>query len=99
MAGQSSSRQITWPRPFSPAPLMADTPMALDWVNRGGGRWSTRVIDERSEMGAYGRVTMQARILGPREIATTSIFSTNALAVIGGGTCVSTTHATMRHGG
>ncbi|WP_333830669.1 hypothetical protein [Pararhodobacter sp.] len=98
--GQTVSRNIRWPRPFSPAPLTADNPLAQDWVNRGGGRWSSRVIDERGEGGGFGRVTFHVSILSDREIAQTSVFSTNALAVLGaGGTCTSTTHATLRFGG
>jgi len=97
--GQRVSRMITWPRPFSPAPLTADNPIAQEWVNRGGGRWSSRVIDERGAGGGFGRVTFHIRILSDREIAQSSVFSTNALAAIGGGTCTSTTTATLRFAG
>ncbi|MFN4100026.1 MAG: hypothetical protein ACK4GT_09630 [Pararhodobacter sp.] len=98
VTGQTVSRDIRWPRPFSPAPLTADNPVAQEWVNRGGGRWSSRVIDEGGA-GAYGRVTFHVHILSAREISHRSVFSTNALAAFGGASCTATTTATLRFGG
>ncbi|PTX03537.1 hypothetical protein [Pararhodobacter aggregans] len=97
--GRTERRAITWPRPFSMAPLTADNPAAGPWVNQGGGVWSTEVLNSSGAMGANARVTMTARILSPVEIAVTSVFSTDALAIITGQTCRSTTEARLRRHG
>lgn len=96
IVGQTSSRSITWPRPFTPAPLTADNPSMNRWVKRSNGSWTTQLVSESSDMGQHAQVTMEARVISPREIATTSVFSTNVLAVLTGESCVSTTHATLR---
>lgn len=97
--GRTERRAITWPRPFSMAPLTADNPAAGPWINQGGGLWSTEVLNTGGAMGANARVTMTARILSPVEIAVTSVFSTDALAIITGQTCRSTTEARLRRQG
>lgn len=97
--GRSERRSITWPRPFSMAPLTADNPVAGPWVDQGGGVWHTEVLNASGAMGGNARVTMTARIVSTAEIAVTSVFSTDALAIITGTTCRSTTEARLRIAG
>lgn len=99
VVGQFEQRNIVWPRPFSVAPLTADNPAGSNWVNRGGGVWTTDLFNTRGEMGANARVAMTARVLSQTEIALTSVFSTDVLAVLTGETCRSTTEATLRFRG
>lgn len=97
--GHSERRPITWPRPFTMAPLTADNPAAGPWVDQGGGVWRNEVLNTSGSMGGNARVTMTARVVSPTEIAVTSVFSTDALAALTGETCRSTTEARLRIAG
>ncbi|MBL4916762.1 vWA domain-containing protein [Szabonella alba] len=94
--GQTVSRDITWPRPFSPAPLTADNPGNNQWAQQSDGSWSTDLVDPSGAAGLTASMVMQARVISPVEIETVSIFSTDALKMLTGETCVSTTRGTAR---
>ncbi|ETA52323.1 hypothetical protein [Ponticoccus alexandrii] len=98
--GRVEERVIDWPRPFSMAPLTADNPTAGPWVNEGGGRWSNTIFNTAGQTGGNASVIMTAQIVSPTEIAVTSTFSMDALAIINNGQiCRSTTQASLRYRG
>lgn len=96
IVGQGRQRNIVWPNPFSPAPLTEDNPAMNQWVRRSDGSWHTVMTRQGGGNGPGAQMSMTARIVNEREIATTSVFSTNVLAALTGSTCVSTTQATAK---
>lgn len=97
--GQSERRSIAWPRPFSMSPLTADNPVAGPWANLGGGVWRNSMVQASGPTGGNASVILTARIVSQNEITLQGTFSTDALAILTGETCVSTTHSTLRRMG
>lgn len=100
MEGRSGARDITFADPFHPAPLMADSPMRVDWQRTGPGGWQARLVQQ--SMGQMGSVEAryELTVLSETQLREVSHFSlqlpAELMAVFGGGDgkCTSRTDAT-----
>ncbi|MBN9023410.1 MAG: hypothetical protein J0H08_15240, partial [Rhizobiales bacterium] len=99
LQGRSNSRNIAFADPFHPGPLMADSPMTVDWVKTGPGAWQASLVQQA--IGPMGKVEVryELTVVSETELHEVSHFSLRlppelAAAVGGGdGTCTSRTRA------